>query len=307
MNKRKRSSLVRFAWLSIGAAILTIVLKTVAYFLTNSVGLLSDALESGINLAGAVMALSMLTIAARPADADHNFGHTKAEYFSSGVEGILIIIAAIVIAITAVERLFDPRQIEQIGMGVIVSVSASLINLAVSLILAKAARKYHSISLEADAKHLMTDVWTSAGVIVGIGAVALTGWVRIDPIVALIVAANIIYSGFVIIKKSVAGLMDKALSAEDQLSLHKVFQKHRENGIEFHALLTRVAGMKKFVSVHVLVPGNWSVQQGHELMEQVESEIRDIIPNVSVTTHLEPLEDPLSYIDVNLDRTDTFL
>lgn len=297
---------MRFAWLSIAAAVITITLKTVAYLLTNSVGLLSDALESGINLAGAVMALSMLTIAARPADADHNFGHSKAEYFSSGVEGILIIVAAIIIAVTAVERLFEPRPIEQIGLGVMVSVVASIINLAVSLVLAKAGKKYNSITLEADAKHLMTDVWTSAGVIVGIASVAITGWMRLDPIVALIVAANIIYSGFWIIKRSVAGLMDKALSAEDQITLQHIFEKYRENGIEFHALLTRLAGAKKFVSVHVLVPGNWSVQQGHELMEQIETDIRNTIPNISITTHLEPLEDPLSYSDINLDSNDKF-
>lgn len=302
----KRSSLVRFAWLSIGAAVLTIILKTVAYLLTNSVGLLSDAMESGINLAGAVMALSMLTIAARPADADHNFGHTKAEYFSSGVEGILIIIAAVFISVSAFERLIEPQPIDQIGLGVIVSTGASLINLVVSIVLSKAGKKYHSISLEADAKHLMTDVWTSAGVITGIGIVAITGWVRLDPIVALIVAANIVYTGFHIIKKSVAGLMDKALPVEDQISLHKIFERYRDNGIEFHALLTRVAGARKFVSVHVLVPGKWSVQQGHEVMEQIETDIRNTIPNISVTTHLEPLEDPLSYSDVNLDRNDNF-
>lgn len=298
----QQSSLTRFAWLSIAAALLTITLKTVAYFLTNSVGLLSDAMESCINLAGALMALAMLIIAARPADDDHNYGHSKAEYFSSGVEGILILIAAIFIGIASVQRFLDPKPIEQIGIGLIVSVIASLINLAVSLVLFKAGKKYNSITLEADAKHLMTDVWTSAGVVVGVGAVALTGWDRLDPIVAFVVACNIVWSGFSIVKKSVAGLMDKALSAEEQDSLLKVMEPYKHNGIEFHALLTREAGAKKFVSFHVLVPGNWSVQKGHQLLEQIEGELRKILPTVIVTTHLEPLEDPISYSDINLER-----
>ena len=299
----QQSSLTRFAWLSIAAAILTITLKTAAYFLTNSVGLLSDAMESCINLAGAVMALAMLIIAARPADNDHNYGHSKAEYFSSGVEGILILIAAIFIGIASVQRFFEPKPIEQIGIGLIVSVVASLINLAVSLVLFKAGKKYNSITLETDAKHLMTDVWTSAGVLVGVGAVALTGWERLDPIVAFLVAGNIVWSGFSIVKKSVAGLMDKALSDEEQDFLLKVLEPYKQSGIEFNALLTREAGAKKFVSFHVLVPGNWSVQKGHQLLEQIEGELRKVVPNIIITTHLEPLEDPISYVDANLERS----
>ncbi len=297
-------SLTRFAWLSIAAAILTISLKTAAYFLTNSVGLLSDAIESCINLAGAVMALAMLIIAARPADNDHNYGHSKAEYFSSGVEGILIFIAAIFIGIASIKRFFDPQPIEQIGIGLIVSVVASLINLAVSLVLFKAGKKYNSITLEADAKHLMTDVWTSVGVLIGVGAVALTGWVRLDPIVAFLVACNIVWTGYSIIKKSVGGLMDKALSVEDQDSLLKVLEPHKQNGIEFHALLTREAGAKKFASFHVLVPGDWSVYKGHQFLEEIEAELRKAIPNLIITTHLEPIEDPISYVDAILERDD---
>lgn len=297
-------SITRFAWLSIAAAILTISLKTAAYFLTNSVGLLSDAIESCINLAGAVMALAMLIIAARPADEGHNYGHSKAEYFSSGVEGILILIAAIFIGVASIKRLFDPRPIEQIGIGLIVSVGASLINLSVSLVLFEAGKKYNSITLVADAKHLMTDVWTSAGVLLGVGAVALTGWERLDPIVALLVACNIIWSGYSIVKKSVAGLMDRALSAEEQDSLLKVFEPYKQKGIKFHALLTREAGAKKFVTFHVLVPGDWTVLRGHQLLEQIESEIRKAFPNIIVTTHLEAVEDPISYSDINLERYD---
>ncbi len=198
----QKPSLTRFAWLSIAAAILTITLKTAAYFLTNSVGLLSDAMESCINLAGAVMALAMLIIAARPADVDHNYGHSKAEYFSSGVEGILILIAAILIGIASIQRFLDPKPIQKIGIGLIVSVADSLINLFVALVLSKAAKKHNSITLEADAKHLMTDVWTSAGVLIGVGLVVVTGWEKLDPIVAFLVAVNIVWSGYSIVKKS---------------------------------------------------------------------------------------------------------
>lgn len=299
---QKTFSLTRFAWLSIAAALLTIALKTMAYLFTNSVGLLSDALESTINLAGAVMALAMLIIAARPPDEDHNYGHGKAEYFSSGIEGILILIAALFIGIASVERFIHPRPIEQLGIGMAVSVGASLVNLFVSLVLFKAARKYHSITLEADAKHLMTDVWTSAGVLVGVGLVALTGWTRLDAIVAFLVACNIVWTGVSIMRQSIAGLMDQALSADEQEQIQEVLEPYRLDGIQFHALQTRQAGARKFVSFHVLVPGTWSVQQGHQLLEQIEDDIRARIPMVSISTHLEPIEDPISYNDIYLER-----
>lgn len=301
-KKTQQASLARFAWLSIVAAILTIALKSGAYFLTDSIGLLSDAMESGINLAGAVMALAMLRIAVRPADDDHNFGHSKAEYFSSGVEGLLIIIAAILIAITAVERFFDPKPLEQIGIGLIISVVASVINLAVSLVLSKAGKKYNSITLEADAKHLMTDVWTSAGVLVGVGAVAFTGWLRLDPAIAIFVAVNIIWSGITILKKSIAGLMDKALPESQQKMIYEVLEIHKQSGVEFHAILTRQAGAKQFVSFHVLVPGSWTVLEGHSLLEQIEADLRNVLPNITVITHLEPIEDPVSYNDMDIVR-----
>lgn len=298
----EKSSITRFAWLSIAAAILTIALKLVAYFLTNSVGLLSDALESFINLAGAVMALAMLTIAIRPADEDHAFGHSKAEYFSSGVEGLLIFIAALFIGIASVQRFFNPQPIEQVGIGLIVSVSASLINLFVAVVLAKAGKRYNSITLEADAKHLMTDVWTSAGVIIGVGAVVITGWNRLDSIVAFLVACNIVWSGFSIIRRSVAGLMDKSLAAEEQTIIHNVLEPYKQTGIQFHAIQTRQAGARQFVSLHVLVPGAWTVQHGHQLLEQIETDLRGAFPRIVVSTHLEPLEDPSSYSDINIDR-----
>lgn len=300
-----RTSLTRYAWLSIAAAILTIALKTIAYWLTGSVGLLSDAMESFVNLFGALMALAMLTIAARPADEDHAFGHSKAEYFSSGVEGTLILIAAAGIGAAAIQRLVTPKPLEQIGLGLGVSIAASLVNLFVALYLQRAGKQYHSITLEANAQHLMTDVWTSAGVLVGVGAVALTGWERLDPIVALFVAGNIIWSGGRIVRKSVSGLMDTALSVEEQNTIRRMLDPHIQGGVRCHALRTRQSGERRFVSFHVLVPGTWTVQRGHRLLEHIEADIRHAIPSVTVFSHLEPLNDPASWDDTSLDRTET--
>lgn len=297
-----KSTLTKFAWLSIGTALFTMALKALAYWLTGSVGLLSDAMESLVNLAGAIMALAMLVVAARPADEDHAYGHGKAEYFASGVEGALILIAAISIGVAAIDRLVTPKPLEQIGLGLIVSVLASLANLLVALILLKAAKRYHSVSLEANAHHLLTDVWTSAGVLVGISLVAITGWQRLDPLVALAVAANIVWTGIHIMRKSALGLMDTALPAEELNLVHQVLDGHRQTGVEYHALRTRRAGTRRFVSLHVLVPGEWSVQQGHELLECIEADIRKALPNVTAFTHLEPLNDPCSWDDVALDR-----
>ena len=299
-----RSFLTRFAWLSIAAALLTIVLKVVAYLLTGSVGLLSDALESLVNLVGALMALAMLTIAARPADKDHDYGHGKAEYFSSAVEGTLILIAAVGIGIAAIQRLITPQPLEQIGLGIGVSIVASLVNLSVALVLSRAGKRHHSITLEANAQHLMTDVWTSAGVLVGVGGVALTGWDRLDPIVAFIVALNIVWSGVRILQKSVLGLMDTALSVEEQNVIRGVLERHCRPNSQYHALRTRQAGARRFVSFHVLVPGSWTVQCGHALLERIERDIRLTLPNVTVFTHLEPLDDPISWDDTSLDRTE---
>jgi cation diffusion facilitator family transporter len=297
-----RSSLTRFAWISIAAAVVTIVLKTTAYYLTGSVGLLSDAIESLVNLVGGIMALAMLTIAARPADEDHAYGHSKAEYFSSGVEGTLILVAALSIAFTAVTRLLYPRELEQVGIGLAVSVVASLINLGVALVLLRAGKKNHSITLEANAHHLLTDVWTSVGVVLGVAAVVLTGWLWMDPVVALLVAANIVWTGSHIVWRSISGLMDLALSPADLATVRQVLESHQSAEVQFHALLTRQAGARKFVSVHVLVPGVWTVQQGHELLERIEENIRSVLPNSSVFTHLEALEDPASWEDQGLDR-----
>ena len=297
-----RTSLTRFAWISIAAALVTIALKTTAYYLTGSVGLLSDALESLVNLVGGIMALAMLTIAARPADKDHAYGHSKAEYFSSGVEGALILVAALSIAITAIPRLFHPRELEQVGAGLAVSVVASLINLGVALLLLRVGKKNHSITLEANAHHLLTDVWTSVGVLAGVGAVVLTGWLWMDPVVALLVAANIVWTGSHIVWRSISGLMDPALSEEDLATINGVLTTYQNDEVQFHALRSRQAGARKFVSVHVLVPGAWTVHHGHELLERIEGSVRTALPNITVFTHLESLDDPASWDDQSLDR-----
>jgi len=288
--------------LSIAAAILIIALKAWAYWLTGSVALLSDALESIINLVAAIVALFVLTVVARPADEDHPFGHDKAEYFSSGVEGALILIAAIAIAIAAVDRLLHPVPLHQLGLGIAISFIASVINFAVARVLFNAARRYESIALEADAHHLITDVWTSAGVLIGVAAVSVTGWDSLDPLVAIAVALNIVKTGVHLVRRSVLGLMDTALPAEELAAVEQILDRYRGEGVEYHALRTRQSGARRFISVHVLVPGAWSVQRGHDLVEHMEKEIYERFPHASVLTHLEPLEDPASYADAELDR-----
>jgi cation diffusion facilitator family transporter len=297
-------NLTRFAWLSIGAAVATIGLKMAAYLVTDSVGLLSDALESVVNLAAALMALAMLTVAARAPDEMHAFGYSKAEYFSSGVEGALILLAAASIVWTALPRLASPRPLEHIGIGLTVAVLASAINFGVARSLLKAGKEYRSITLEADAHHLMTDVWTSAGIIVGIIGVSFTGWNRLDPIIALIVAVNIVRIGAQLLSRSVLGLMDRALPAAEQDAIKTVLSGYERQGIRFHALRTRRAGARAFISLHVLVPGDWSVQRGHDMLENLELEVRRAIPDSTVFTHLEPIDDPAAWKDIGLDRTD---
>jgi cation diffusion facilitator family transporter len=293
----QRGKLARWAWLSIGAALATITLKVAAYLLTGSVGLLSDAAESGVNLAGAVMALAMLTIAARPPDERHPHGHSKAEYFASGIEGLLVLVAAAAIAVLAVDRLISPRPLAQIGPGLLVSLGASLINLAVGLTLLRVGKRHRSITLEADGHHLLTDVWTSAGVIVGVGAAALTGWNALDPLVALTVGANIVWTGLRLVRRSVAGLMDVSLPQSEQHAVEAVLTRYRAQGVEFHALRTRQAAARRFVSVHVLVPGELSVQDAHSLAEDLEHDIRATLGDADVTTHLEPIGDERSADD----------
>lgn len=296
------ASLIRYAWLSIAAALATILLKGLAWWLTGSVGLLSDALESFVNLAGAVMALAMLSLAAMPADDDHAFGHGKAEYFSSAFEGGLIFIAALSIAYAAIDRLLNPQEIEAVGIGLAVSVVATLINFATARTLMKVGRQHNSITLEADAHHLLTDVWTSAGVMIGVGLVWLTGWLWLDPAIALLVAANIVWTGWQLLRRSAEGLMDKSIPQEQIKAIEGVLEGYRGRGLDFHALRTRQAGTRAFITLHVLVPGAWTVQQGHDWLEKIEADIRCVVAHAHVTTHLEPMEDPVSLFDEALDR-----
>jgi cation diffusion facilitator family transporter len=297
-----RLYLRRFAWLSIGAAVLTIGLKATAYFLTGSVGLLSDALESLVNLAGAFMALAMLNIASRPEDESHHFGHSKAEYFSSGVEGGFIMIAAAGIAFAAVERLINPRPLEQLGIGLAVSATAGLVNLLAALVIGRNGKKHNSITLRANAQHLMTDVWTSAGVLAGVGLVAVTGWQPLDPLVAIAVAINIVWAGVGIVKHSVSGLMDSVLPDEELALIRNKIEELLPEGVTYHALMTRQAGARRFVSFHVLVPGEWTVEHGHVLLEKLEVQLTQLLPNMVVFTHIEPLDDPASWKDQTLDH-----
>ncbi len=298
-----RRELTRYAWLSIATAVFTILLKFSAYSLTGSVGLLSDALESGVNLVAAVLALVVLTVAAQPPDDEHAYGHDKAEYFSSGVEGVLIVIAAITIAITAVQRLINLQPLEQIGAGLAISVVAAILNGIIAQILMRAGRKYNSVTLVAESKHLMTDVWTSGGVVVAVGAVSLTGWQWLDPVIALLVAGQIVLSGVRLVREAVLGLMDTMLPPEELAQVTAVLEKYRrEEHIDYHALRTRRAGAQRFMSVHVQVPGEWSVQEGHNLAEEMERVLRQAIHPVSILIHIEPIEDPCSWEDISLVR-----
>lgn len=298
------TSLRRYALLSIAAAIATIALKAGAFIVTGSVGLMSDALESVVNLVAALIALYALTVAARPADEDHAYGHTKAEYLASGFEGALILVAAASIAVTAVTRLIDPQPIESLGIGAAISLLATLINLGAARVLGQAGRRYDSITLEADAQHLMTDVWTSVGVVAGVALAEVTGWYRLDPIIALVVAVGIVWTGVSLVRRSLLGLLDTGLPEALRDEIVAILDAHRADGINYHALRTRQAGARRFISVHILVPGDWTVQQGHDLLEAIEEEIRASIPRSTVFTHLEPLEDPVSWEDTMLERGD---
>jgi cation diffusion facilitator family transporter len=286
--------------LSIVAALLTIALKFGAYGLTGSVGLLSDAIESIVNLVAAGAAFWALSYASKPPDAEHTFGHSKAEYFSSALEGILILVAALSIAIAATDRLLHPQPIEQVGIGLGLSLVATALNGGVAWTLLRASRRLRSITLRADAHHLLTDVWTSVGVVLGIGLVSITHWIILDPIVALLVAANIVWTGLRLLRETGSGLLDSAIPAEDQKAIALVLGEYQSEGVQFHALRTRVAGSRCFVSFHVLVPGNWTVQRGHDLCEAIEQAIASALPGTDVTTHLEPIEDPISWDDDGL-------
>lgn len=299
----KKESLKKFAYLSIAAAVVTIGLKFFAYLYTGSMGLLSDALESCVNLVAAVVALIMIHISEKPADEGHEFGHTKAEYFSSAIEGSLILVAAFSIIWSAVPRLIAPQPIENVGLGLLISTSASLVNLGVSLVLISNGKKRKSLLLEADGKHLMTDVWTSAGVIAGVLIVKLTGFLILDPVIAVLVALNIVWTGFTLIKRSANGLMDASITEEELKKVKQYLDGLKTDTIEYHSLMTRQAGQRKFISLHLLVPGEWSVQQGHDFAEKIEESIEDMFSEpVTVSSHIEPIEDPASMRDIGIDR-----
>ncbi|MFA5970881.1 MAG: cation diffusion facilitator family transporter [Lentimicrobiaceae bacterium] len=301
----QKTSLKKFIYLAIAAAIATISLKLLAYFLTGSVGMFSDALESGVNLIAAIVALFMITLAEKPADEEHAFGHHKAEYFSSAIEGGLIVLAAFSIIWSAIPRIIHPQLLENVGIGLLVSFGASLINLAVGLILIKKGRKNNSITLEADGKHLMTDVYTSVGVIIGIGVVKLTGWLVLDGVVAIGVALNIVWTGYQLMRRSALGLLDSSIPEDERLKITKALDFYKEQNLEYHSLMTRQAGQRKFVSFHVLLPGKLTIQEGHDMVEKIERNIRDLFDApVTVFTHLEPVEDPVSMQDIGIDRRD---
>jgi len=299
---KKTKSARFYAFLSIGAAVFTIALKYSAYLLTGSVGLLSDAMESGVNLAAAIVAVCALTYAAKPPDQEHVYGHSKAEYFSSGVEGALILVAAVSIAIAAVERIINPQPLAQFGLGLLLSLLASAINGGLAVILLKAGKRLRSITLRADAHHLLTDVWTSFGVALGLLLVPLTGWLILDPIIAFLVAINIVWTGIKLIKESGSALLDASIPLADQRIISDILLNYDRQGIQFHCMRTRSAGAKRFVSFHILVPGEWTVQRGHDICEEIEKAIAHALPDTNVLTHLEPLEDPASWDDQELAK-----
>ncbi len=298
----ERRGLLRFAALSVVAALLTIGLKTAAYAVTGSIGLLSDALESLANLIAALVALFALSVAARPADEEHTYGHTKAEYFSSGFEGLLIAAAAVGIMVAAVRRFIEPQAIVEPALGLAANALATVVNFGVARVLLRVGKRHESITLEADAQHLMADVWTSLGVIVGVAAAVATGWHRLDAIVAIAVALNVLRSGFRLLDRSMHGLLDTSLPEETLTTIKGILDDHSGMGVRYHALRTRQAGARRFISFHILVPGDWTVQRGHDLLEAIEERIREAVPRSVVDTHLEPIEDPVSWADTRLER-----
>lgn len=293
----------RYAWLSIGAALVTLALKWWAWWVTGSVGLLSDALEGFVNLGAALLAVWMLRLAARPPDAQHPYGTSKAEYIAAGIEGTLIVIAAAAIIATALPRLVRPEPLDEPALGLAVSALASVVNGTVAFVLIRIGRRHHSIALEADGKHLLTDVWTSAGVIAGVTIVAVSGWLVLDPIVAIAVGLHIVWAGAGLMRRSFLGLLDAAIAGEELQEVSKIFSEYAKRyGISFHAVRTRQAGRRRFVSFHLLVPDRWTVAQAHKLSEEIESRIRALVPNASIESHIEPISDPASYDDQTLDR-----
>ena len=304
LARMKPRPLTDYARLSVVAAVITFALKLAAWRLTGSVGLLSDALESVANLAAALVALGSLAVAVRPADEDHAFGHSKAEYFAAGVEGTLIIGAAMAIGWSAVDRFFSPQMLHAPYVGIAISASASLVNLAVARVLLAVGRERDSIALEADGKHLMTDVWTSVVVIIAVALVALTGWSWLDPLIGLLLGLHIVATGVTLVRESMLGLMDTGLPAPQLEIIRATLAKYAAENVQYHALLTRRAAARRFMSVHLLMPGTWSISRAHDLAERIEADLRKTMPGLVVLTHLEPDDDPVSWHDVELERKD---
>jgi cation diffusion facilitator family transporter len=274
-----------------------------AYLLTGSVGLFSDAAESVVNLVAAIGAFWALVAAARPPDEEHAFGHTKAEYFSSALESVLIIAAAIGIGVVAVGRFIEPQPLENVGLGLVASLVAAGVNGGVGLVLLRSGCRLRSTALRADGHHLLTDVWTSLGVVAGVLLVWFTGWLVLDPLIALVVAGNIVWVGARLLNDTAHGLLDTALPPDEQDVITNVQSRYQAEGVEFHATRTRTAGTRSFVSMHILVPGEWSVKHAHDLSEKIEMDIARALPMSTVFVHMEPLEDPVSWQDQDLDRT----
>ncbi len=285
---------------SICAALSTFALKWTAYYLTGSIGLLSEAVESAINLLAATTALFSLWYAARPVDPSHTYGHEKIEFFSSGLEGVLILVAAAGIAWYAVKRLLVPEELQALPLGIVTTVIASLINLAVAQLLLRVGRAHDSIVLEADGRHLMTDVWTSAAVVAGLFLVWLTKTLWLDPVLGLIVSAYIVWTGFDLLRRSFNGLMDHALPTEEQAAVRAAIEARLEPGMDYHALRTRRAGSRRFADFHLLVPGAFTVRRAHEFTARIEDAVRAALPGIEVTVHIEPIEDRASWEDSEL-------
>ena len=276
--------------LSVAVAVATIALKTGAWWLTGSVSLLSDAMESGVNLAGAVFALMMVTLAAQPPDADHPYGHHKAEYFSSGFEGVLIFVAALAIIAVSVQRLLHPQPLEALGIGLTLSVISSALNFALAWAMLRKAREHRSMALEADARHLFTDVWTSAGVLVGLGAVTVTGWLWLDPVVAIGVAANIVREGASLVWRSAQGLMDQAVEPDVQAVIERTLEPFRDHVIRIDHVSTRRAGTRRFIDLHMHMPAGWSLGRAAAMRREVEQALMAAVPGLRASIQLLPLD-----------------
>lgn len=294
------SSIYKPVYGAVGAAIFTLGLKSAAYAFTGSVGLFSDAAESLVNLFASVTALASLWYAARPVDADHAFGHEKIVYFSSGLEGMFVAIAGVGTAGFAIQRLINPVALQKLEMGTLIAIAASLVNLVVAQWMLRVGRRHGSLVLEADAQHLMTDVWTSVAVVAGVGLAAVTGIEKLDPICALVMAGAILRTGYQLMARSFHGLMDRALSPEDQVKIRAVIDAHLTQDCAFHALRTRQAGSRTFIDFHLLVPGSLSVRQAHAYADRIADAITAAMPDAEVTVHTEPIEEPASWKDSQL-------